>query len=408
MPYHKDSCMKKRKIFSSIIAITLSLVLTFSCFSTTALASSLDIMGILSGAGVGSSGNIDILRIFLQALNKITTEKDSVVYTDRAKGSKEVTADMLAEYQAQIDEFNSYVNQIKALKPSYKITANQGLPTDGGTSASIMGTVGTVTSLIEVLSGLLFGTDNTIHASRLVDLLGLDSLFSEIRKSEVERGQDSTNLISVAGEQYVSALTASDIYEIDYTKSRYGGMLIKAYLYDCLNPTKSDAQGRVYNLLNDTKFYEALASFAPNVSFDMIRIKYVDCYVELTVNKNGHVTNYNTHYKCVLDIDEEAGKISGIDMTSLLSLSETVLYESSVYYSNFNWNPRPAGDVDDNDRVTAADARLALRSAAKLYIIPEESVAFIYADVNKDKKITAADARMILRAAAGLELLPEI
>lgn len=59
------------------------------------------------------------------------------------------------------------------------------------------------------------------------------------------------------------------------------------------------------------------------------------------------------------------------------------------------------GDVDGDGRITAKDARLALRVSAKLdratYV---ESLA---ADVNLDGKVTAADARKILRVAAKLE-----
>ncbi|MBQ7962387.1 MAG: leucine-rich repeat protein [Clostridia bacterium] len=58
-------------------------------------------------------------------------------------------------------------------------------------------------------------------------------------------------------------------------------------------------------------------------------------------------------------------------------------------------------DVDGNGKITAADARLALRAAAKIDIL--EGVMFIAADANSDKKVTAADARIILRKAAGLE-----
>jgi len=58
-------------------------------------------------------------------------------------------------------------------------------------------------------------------------------------------------------------------------------------------------------------------------------------------------------------------------------------------------------DVDGNGKITAADARLALRAAAKIDII--DGVYVIAADANSDNKVTAADARIILRKAAGLK-----
>lgn len=62
------------------------------------------------------------------------------------------------------------------------------------------------------------------------------------------------------------------------------------------------------------------------------------------------------------------------------------------------------GDVNLDGKVTAADARLALRIAANLEPMPaEDSVQFKNADVNNDKKLTAQDARTILRVVARLQ-----
>ena len=63
------------------------------------------------------------------------------------------------------------------------------------------------------------------------------------------------------------------------------------------------------------------------------------------------------------------------------------------------------GDVDLDGKVTAADARLALRRAVLLETFSEDSLEFRAADVDFDRKATASDARLILRAAVGLETL---
>lgn len=57
------------------------------------------------------------------------------------------------------------------------------------------------------------------------------------------------------------------------------------------------------------------------------------------------------------------------------------------------------GDVDLNGKITAADARLALRCSAKLEKLSD--VSMLAADYIGDGKITAADARAILKVAAG-------
>lgn len=59
------------------------------------------------------------------------------------------------------------------------------------------------------------------------------------------------------------------------------------------------------------------------------------------------------------------------------------------------------GDVNLDGKVNAADARLALRRAAKLEDLSDE--AFAAADVNFDGEVTASDARKILRVSANLD-----
>ncbi|MBR5410676.1 MAG: dockerin type I repeat-containing protein [Clostridia bacterium] len=59
------------------------------------------------------------------------------------------------------------------------------------------------------------------------------------------------------------------------------------------------------------------------------------------------------------------------------------------------------GDVDNDGKVTASDARLALRGAVGLESYAPDSRSFKAADVNLDNQLTAADARLILRKAVG-------
>ncbi len=61
------------------------------------------------------------------------------------------------------------------------------------------------------------------------------------------------------------------------------------------------------------------------------------------------------------------------------------------------------GDVDNDTKITASDARLALRRAVELESYAEGSREYIACDVDRDTKVTASDARSILRGAVGLE-----
>lgn len=66
-----------------------------------------------------------------------------------------------------------------------------------------------------------------------------------------------------------------------------------------------------------------------------------------------------------------------------------------------------AGDVDEDGKLSAADARLALRASVNLENLSEMQKAAANVD-NFDKNISAADARIILRASVGLENMKEI
>lgn len=64
------------------------------------------------------------------------------------------------------------------------------------------------------------------------------------------------------------------------------------------------------------------------------------------------------------------------------------------------------GDVNLDNTVTAADARLALRASVDLETLSQ--VQKKVADIDKNSSVSAADARMILRASVDLEELGEI
>lgn len=397
----KGDVMKIRRFFAAAVSILLVFTLTFTAVSAAPGLEWLDIVDNLFN-GNTATGETDYLRVFFQAINALTTG-DAPEYSDRSKGSKEISAVTLSEYQTYADNFNASVNEIKKKNPGFEITAWQGLPLEAGASAQITDKFGMISQLISVGTGILFGQNNTIYPENLLPAMGIDTLFNDKREERVLVGQDCRDIVSVKGTDFVSNLTAEDFYEIDYTASRYGGYIMKGYLWDGVNPDSASAQGRVYDLMDDAKFYQTIASFAPGVSFDIIRIKYVDCYVEAKVNKNDQLTYYSTHYKCVLDIDEEKAQLSGVDMSSMLGMGDTVLYESEVIYQNFNWSARPLGDVNGDGKLRADDARLALRAAAKLSPIEKTDVAFAYADVNGDGFIRADDARKILRVSADLD-----
>lgn len=83
-----------------------------------------------------------------------------------------------------------------------------------------------------------------------------------------------------------------------------------------------------------------------------------------------------------------------LNCTVTITLSERTIFEYTVVV---------LGDTDCNGKVSAADARLALRLAAGLDKAEKHILSAADADMNG--KVTAADARTILRAAANMEKL---
>ncbi len=65
--------------------------------------------------------------------------------------------------------------------------------------------------------------------------------------------------------------------------------------------------------------------------------------------------------------------------------------------------PVVAGDTDLDGRLTAADARLALRAAVGLEMLSIKQQ--LRADADRDDHVTVRDARLILRASVGLEVI---
>ena len=86
----------------------------------------------------------------------------------------------------------------------------------------------------------------------------------------------------------------------------------------------------------------------------------------------------------------------------VLSLLLTALLILSVFPLNIAF-AAAIGDVDGNGKITAADARIALRASVGLENLTADQIKV--ADVDGKPGIAAADARLILRASVGLETL---
>lgn len=90
-------------------------------------------------------------------------------------------------------------------------------------------------------------------------------------------------------------------------------------------------------------------------------------------------------------------KFVSVLLTVILCFSSVTAFAQTPL---FDESQTMMGDVDENGRVTAGDARIVLRVAAK--IDAADSIGLYNSDADGNEKITAADARIILRVAASL------
>lgn len=91
-------------------------------------------------------------------------------------------------------------------------------------------------------------------------------------------------------------------------------------------------------------------------------------------------------------------KVTNIAGTYIKSVADVVVLDEREQTPSVS---TMKGDVDLNGKITAADARLALRKSAKLQTLSPEQMK--NADVNGDLLVSATDARLILRFSAGID-----
>ena len=139
-------------------------------------------------------------------------------------------------------------------------------------------------------------------------------------------------------------------------------------LITTMNPENIKAMGQ-------EKFQQLVGSMVESVSD----------YISLLVGNKDLVFTY--------DPIKVAGNLFDLDTEALTPTTPETTHPDEMEIG--------MGDVDGDGQVTAADARLILRRAAKLIKFTMEQDAL--ADVDNDKKVTAKDARKVLRVAAQLE-----
>lgn len=400
-----------KKILPAVISVALSLVVMTSClmpvYAETNIA---DLLNTLTGA---ESGDINLSQSVSEWLNGLIQEDEESAIDTFVDGIKNFWTGNATEEDTEDDEvkddsenvivldkgaadnvatlFNLTVNELKNGAPAFRKTVVATM--DSTFAQSLQGGLGPVTGIVESLigtkdlfTGVIEGTNNSNQVT-----------------TDYPFGNDVKKNISVSGKEYVAAITGDDIK--DYTVSanlKSGAYKMHIDLKDVEGSAAKSGLAKVFDVTDRAYATITVGENSLNVN---VMLKYVNNYVECQVNRKGEIISYTTHMGITFMFQQPDGTYSSTMPYFDVDFEEKgIIYNVTTEYSSINFAVRLMGDADGNGKITAADARLVLRAAAKLEALSEDSVEFC--DVTRDGKILSADAREILRASAGLIKLP--
>ena len=198
---------------------------------------------------------------------------------------------------------------------------------------------------------------------------------------------------------------SSILNTLSYIPEKAGKYVLKVYLEDSYSSSEEISSEEV-------TVYNALGIDVVNVS-------------ELRVKSGGQVTceikasggTGNLLYCFTVFKDNKIVKNGAYSQNSesVITFSEKGIYKifcavkdsansiASAFSAEITVIDVMPGDVNGDEKITAADARLVLRYSARIGELTADGL--VAADVNKDSSVNAADARLILRCSANLETI---
>lgn len=338
--------------------------------------------------------------------------------------------------------FNDAVNAIKEEHPSFNYKKTAGMSKEeievgSKTAADISDDA---RKYLSVLIDAFFNPDKGLINNFIAVLTESGSDYTE---KDIAKGVDTTNFLPVMGESYLSDLTADDEFtlyaeektdllnaENNYSKIRF------AFPETALESVDDSALGKVFDLPSGAinpviiggASYDDKNDPLDDVKFDNFTLH--DAYVQADIGADGKLAKYTQKISYTFSFSfydflrmlEVYAKTDFIEIglaianpilqgtgkpevTAREVLKDSMVfirYDVEIVLSDFDWNPRNFGDIDNDGAVTAKDARAALRYSVGLEKFSSQE-SLIYGDVDFDGDITATDARYILRAAVELE-----
>lgn len=203
---------------------------------------------------------------------------------------------------------------------------------------------------------------------------------------EVKFSRLSANGLDINGRCNEANKWGADYFISLHRDSAYGASGVSAYIYSKANEyTKAKAEVIVNNV-----------SKAMGVQNRGVHKGAAGRFTDFGVNR---MTNMHS---CLLEVGYiSSSKDNEAFDTKLDDIAKAIVISTMSVCGVDYVDPIKKGDVTGDGKVTAADARAALRGAAKIDNLSGKQKQA--ADVNGDGKVTADDARTILRQSAKLE-----
>lgn len=341
--------------------------------------------------------------------------------------------------------FNDGVNAIKEKKPSFKYTKSSGLCkedyADIDTNLKVASDISDeARKYLSILVDSMFDPSKGLINNLFAVLTETDTSVTE---KTISKGLDTTNFLPKYGETYVSGLTVADDYTLraeeqtDILNPENSALRIRYDFQDCnLDTVKGSSLEKIFDLpsgaINPVVIggptYDTNDDPLDDVQFN--DFKYHNAWVMAEFDGTGNLRKYtqNISYSCAIsfyDMMRVFDVYTSLDLMAIgLAIANPILqntgnptvtarevlqntemliqYDVKIELTNFDWNPRYFGDIDNDGDVDAYDARSALRHSVSLDTI-ENQEALIYGDVDFNGVINASDARTILRTAVALE-----
>ena len=387
------------KPLKRLLAVLLSLCVFCAGTALSSAATQEEIIAALSGFLNGNGGTVNITREFADFLDEAINEQstmDKIIENFRKGNGSPVEPDPVdpgvdPEEAAAVSELvNVSLMDIKRVNPGFKKTEYAALPVDTMTELGDMS--GVVSAMVGAVT-----TNHSLVAAIINNSTGdEDGIASAVSETEFAPGSPAVDNMSVTGEYYVANITPDDISSYTVRLSRNGAYSVRVDFKDRW-PNETDGLKGVFDI-PDTSRNTILKTIHTD-------IKYVDCAIELTIDKYGKVRSYVTNFGCTLCLEQSDGTYTTrIPVFNMDTQDSGLIYTVNTTYSAFDWADRVMGDANYDGRVDAADARTVLRRSARLEGWADED--FKFSDVNGDGEITAADARLLLRVSARLQEFP--